>query len=446
MTMIDITVVGDALLDVDVVGTADRVGPEGCLVLDAGADVRRPGGAALAAMFAAADGATVRFVTALSGDDAGRWLARTLAEAGVEVVDLGLAGSTPEKWRVRAADGTVVRVDRNCRPSTGVARRVGRHDVLPADSMLVADYGRGVAAAASGALQVAASTVPVVWDPHPRGVHPPRGLDVVTPNEGEARALAGAPDETDVAALAVRLARQLAATTAVTCGARGAVVADPSGGSMTVPGKPAAGDTCGAGDRLAARTAYARARGVPPVAAVAEGVAAATRFVATGRWDAPLDASRDGRVDAFELAAATRRAGGTVVTAGGCFDLLHAGHIELLEAARGLGDCLIVCLNSDRSIRRLKGPSRPIVNERDRRRVLEALQCVDAVAVFDEPTPVELLERLRPHVFAKGADYTAEELPERRALARWGGRVAILPLAGGRSTSALIELVREQAS
>jgi len=135
-----------------------------------------------------------------------------------------------------------------------------------------------------------------------------------------------------------------------------------------------------------------------------------------------------------------------VVAAGGCFDILHAGHIELLESARALGDCLVVCLNSDRSIRRLKGPGRPIVDEADRRRILEALQCVDAVAVFDEPTPARLLEELRPHVFAKGADYCAEQLPERAVLATWGGSVAILPLAGARSTSSLIELVKERVS
>jgi rfaE bifunctional protein nucleotidyltransferase chain/domain len=134
------------------------------------------------------------------------------------------------------------------------------------------------------------------------------------------------------------------------------------------------------------------------------------------------------------------------VAAGGCFDLLHAGHVELLEAARGLGDCLVVCLNSDRSIRRLKGPGRPIVDEADRRRLLEALHCVDAVAIFDEPTPIAILERLRPHVFAKGADHRLEDLPERAVLAGWGGTVAILPLAGARSTTSVIRSVRELAS
>jgi D-beta-D-heptose 7-phosphate kinase/D-beta-D-heptose 1-phosphate adenosyltransferase len=250
-----------------------------------------------------------------------------------------------------------------------------------------------------------------------------------------------------VPTLATTLVAELGSTVAVTCGARGAVVADGSSSPVTVPAQPAAGDTCGAGDRLAARVALARADAAPVVAAVVEGVAAASRFVSTGDWSAPPSPRRGGaRRDPFELAATIRREGRRVVVAGGCFDLLHAGHVELLETARALGDCLIVCINSDRSIRRLKGPGRPIVDEHDRRRVLEALQCVDAVAVFDESTPVEVLQRLQPHVFAKGADYVAEHLPERAVLARWGGTVAILPLAGDRSTSSLIEIVRERAS
>jgi rfaE bifunctional protein nucleotidyltransferase chain/domain len=127
-----------------------------------------------------------------------------------------------------------------------------------------------------------------------------------------------------------------------------------------------------------------------------------------------------------------------VVATGGCFDLLHAGHVGLLRAARQLGDCLIVCLNSDQSIRRSKGPGRPIVPEADRRRVLEALSGVDAVAVFDEDTPNRLLEELRPHVWVKGADYTGLPLPETEVLAAWSGRVALLPYLTGRSTTNLV--------
>jgi len=139
------------------------------------------------------------------------------------------------------------------------------------------------------------------------------------------------------------------------------------------------------------------------------------------------------------LAAAVRGRGGTVVATGGCFDLLHAGHVQALEAARALGDCLVVCLNSDASVRRLKGPDRPLVGVRERTAVLRALRCVDAVAVFEEDDPRALLAQLRPHIWAKGGDYASAELPEAATLARWGGRAVVVPYAPGRSTTRLIE-------
>jgi rfaE bifunctional protein nucleotidyltransferase chain/domain len=140
--------------------------------------------------------------------------------------------------------------------------------------------------------------------------------------------------------------------------------------------------------------------------------------------------------------AAVSRQGGTVVATGGCFDLLHAGHVATLRAARGLGDCLVVCLNSDESVRRLKGPSRPLVPAADRARVLEALECVDAVVVFDEDTPAEVLRRIRPDVWAKGGDYAGSELPEATVLTEWGGQAVVLPYLPGRSTSELVHAAR----
>jgi rfaE bifunctional protein nucleotidyltransferase chain/domain len=137
-----------------------------------------------------------------------------------------------------------------------------------------------------------------------------------------------------------------------------------------------------------------------------------------------------------------RRAGGTVVATGGCFDLLHAGHVRMLEQARALGDCLIVCLNSDDSVRRLKGADRPVVPETDRAAVLAALRCVDAVAVFEEDDPRAVLRELRPHVWAKGGDYAVSDLPEAETLAEWGGRAVVVPYVAGRSTSRLIEVAR----
>jgi rfaE bifunctional protein nucleotidyltransferase chain/domain len=133
------------------------------------------------------------------------------------------------------------------------------------------------------------------------------------------------------------------------------------------------------------------------------------------------------------------------VATGGCFDLLHTGHLSVLEAARRLGDCLIVCLNSDESVRRLKGSERPLVGEEDRAAVLEAVRWVDAVEVFSETTPEAVLRRLRPDVWVKGGDYNDADLPEREVLGAWGGEVVIVPYRSGRSTTRLLALARRSA-
>jgi rfaE bifunctional protein nucleotidyltransferase chain/domain len=132
-----------------------------------------------------------------------------------------------------------------------------------------------------------------------------------------------------------------------------------------------------------------------------------------------------------------RRGGGTVVATGGCFDVLHAGHISMLTAARALGDCLIVCLNSDASVRRLKGEGRPLNTAADRAAVLTALECVDGVMIFDEDTPTAALCRLRPGVWAKGGDYSGQDLPEVSVLGAWGGQAVTVPYLDGRSTTGL---------
>ena len=135
-----------------------------------------------------------------------------------------------------------------------------------------------------------------------------------------------------------------------------------------------------------------------------------------------------------------------MVFTNGCFDLLHPGHVYYLRAARSLGDALVVGLNSDTSVRKLKGASRPIVPERDRAAVLLALESVDAVVVFAEDTPMRLLRELRPNVYAKGGDYRVEDLPEAEVAVEIGAEVNILPFESGYSTTALIEKIKVAAA
>jgi rfaE bifunctional protein nucleotidyltransferase chain/domain len=191
-----------------------------------------------------------------------------------------------------------------------------------------------------------------------------------------------------------------------------------------------------------AAVAVQLARRTPLWEALAAAVAEASAFLAAGGVAAltepPAPTQLPGlSTDAFRTARRVRDAGGTVVATGGCFDLVHAGHAKTLAAARALGDCLIVCLNSDRSVRALKGPQRPIMAEDDRAELLLALECVDAVLVFDEETPVEALRRLEPDLWVKGGDYRADELPESQLLSSWGGRTVIVPYVPGHSTTLL---------
>jgi rfaE bifunctional protein nucleotidyltransferase chain/domain/rfaE bifunctional protein kinase chain/domain len=451
--MVRVTVIGDTLLDRDWAGWTQRLSPEACPVVEEPEETTRPGGAALAAL-AASWWAHTTLVTALAQDAPARLLREQLEEAGVEVVDLGLAGRTPEKWRVRAGDRTVLRLDRACTPvaAPGPWTAAANAAVAGADAVLVADYGRGAidGALRDGGLSAGARQRPLVWDPHPRGPAPVAHADLVTPNVAEAVGLLGgpaqrpppAPSPTGATNAARRLRDLLRLPVAVTDGAAGAVLADLDGPPRVVAARSVLGDACGAGDVFAARVTTARAAGRSRVHAVEAAVAAASLFVEQGTAREPV-LRPDHLPDPVELARRTRADGGTVVVAGGCFDLLHAGHVALLRGAARLGDCLIVCLNSDASIRALKGSSRPIVPEADRRAVLLGLECVDAVLLFDEPTPFVALAELRPHVFAKGGDYDGTEIAEAAVLAGWGGEVVLLPFLPGHSTTRLVQIAKE---
>jgi rfaE bifunctional protein nucleotidyltransferase chain/domain/rfaE bifunctional protein kinase chain/domain len=449
-----LVVVGDALLDRDLEGHVERVSPDAPVpVVDDAVTTDRPGGAALAALMAAHDGADVALVCALGADEDGAALARLLASAGIEVVDLGSPRPTPVKVRIRADGRTVLRLDRS-RPA--VVEPVpldlaARRELARADAVLVADYGYGVAGSdLRAALAMTVGRVPVVWDPHPRGGAPAVGTALVTPNRGEAARLVPEVTGDDLRACAERARRLLVRwdvqAVSITRGAAGALLRRRGGGGPVAVPPPRVSDLdpCGAGDRFAAAAALALADGAEAVDAVRAGVDAASAYVAAGGALA-LGAPEAAATTALEVAERVRARGGTVVATGGCFDLLHAGHVRMLERARRLGDCLLVLVNDDASVRRLKGSGRPIVSAGDRAAVLAGLACVDAVQVFAEDTPVAALERLRPDVFAKGGDYGDVEIPEAAAVRAWGGEFVTLPFDVGRSTTGLIQEVLRRA-
>jgi rfaE bifunctional protein nucleotidyltransferase chain/domain/rfaE bifunctional protein kinase chain/domain len=459
-----IVVVGDVLLDVDLDGQATRLCPDAPVpVVDVAGTRHRAGGAGLVATMLAGDGHRVVLVTVLGADEAADRLVGQLA--GVTVVAGPSGAPTPVKTRVRAAGHPLVRFDDGCqRPPVPGATAAMLQAMDGADAIVVADYGRGLAANPDlrAALVRQCGRVPIIWDPHPAGAPPIAGADVVTPNLAEARAAAAAlaPSKRDVdnpGVLALALMREWrSGAVLVTRGEHGATLvhaAGPAPLDIAAP-KTRVVDPCGAGDRLVASLAALLADGrdlaesAPLAVREAASVLAAGGVAALKSPHPPVQGLRHGTGPqsggksgsaAVELARRVRRSGGTVVATGGCFDLLHAGHARTLAAARNLGDCLIVCLNSDSSVRRLKGPTRPIINQQDRAELLLALGCVDAVLIFDEDTPERCLTLLRPDLWVKGGDYDVRDLPETPLLESWGGRCLTVPYHPARSTTHLAD-------
>ncbi len=419
-----LVVVGDALLDVDITGTVTRVCPDApAPVLDVTDEHARAGGAALAATMAARDGLDVTLVSAVSDDEPGERL-RGLVEMPAV---FGRSGPVPVKTRLRSGGTSLARVDRG---GGGEAPRVTDDmldAVLAADFVLASDYGRGLLR--DERLRSVLTRVPVVWDPHPRGPRPVPGVRLATPNHAEATAFSGT-ENPEEAARTLRETWQ-ARGVVVTLGRSGALL-HCGGTPVAVPAPQVpASDPCGAGDRFATTVTARLGQGAAPDDAVADAVARAAEFLARGGVSG-MRAQPGSTVDEV------RRRGGVVVATGGCFDVLHPGHVRMLAAARALGDCLVVCLNSDESVRRLKGEHRPVNGQAERVEVLKALESVDDVVVFGEDTPEHVLGRLRPDIWVKGGDYTAELLPETAVVRRWGGRTVVVPYHRGHSTTEIL--------
>jgi D-beta-D-heptose 7-phosphate kinase / D-beta-D-heptose 1-phosphate adenosyltransferase len=445
-------VVGDLLLDVDVEGEVERLTPYAPVpVLDVVAETKRAGGAGLVATLLARDGHDVALVTALSDDARAADLPPLLG--GVALVPGRSPSPTVVKTRIRSREQPIVRIDEGSgTPLPPEVTPEMLEAVAAAELVVVADYGRGLLEqrALRDAIQEAATRVPVVWDPHPKGATPVPGV-VVTPNLGEARGFSGLEGSgvpfADEAALRL-LADWGCAAVVITMGSRGALLRTSATGLPLVAAAPEVrdADVNGAGDRFASAIAVALGEGLAPKDALQRAVAATAGFLADGGVAtleaAPAVPLPSADRDALAVVERVRAAGGTVVATGGCFDLIHAGHAKTLSAARALGDCLIVLLNSDDSVRRLKGPERPLMPQEDRTDLLSALEVVDGVIVFTEDTPVEAIRRVRPDIWVKGGDYNAEDLPEAAVIKEWGGRAVTVPFFPGRSTTRLAAAIQ----
>jgi D-beta-D-heptose 7-phosphate kinase / D-beta-D-heptose 1-phosphate adenosyltransferase len=461
-----ILVAGDAMLDEYWFGDTVRISPEAPVpVVHTRSAEQRPGGAANVAVNVAALGADVT-LAAMVGADTRADALQALLESGQVRCAFHRVADVPtvHKLRVLARNQQMLRVDAEHGFAGFAAEFAAVFDsqLATAQAVILSDYGKGTLAAVEDLIQrCQAAALPVLIDPKGTDFSRYRGATVLTPNQLEFQAVVGTwPDEEGFLRKAeeLRAALDLQALL-VTRGERGMTLVPRGEPPLTLPAHAReVFDVTGAGDTVVAVMAAATGLGVAvedaaALANLAAGLVVAKIGAATVTTaELRLALHRRGRggrglVDADELVALVQGAqtrGERVVMTNGVFDILHAGHVSYLEEAKSLGDRLVVAVNDDASTMRLKGPKRPMNELADRMAVLAGLAAVDWVVPFSEDTPAELIGRVLPDVLVKGGDYRVEQIAGGEAVIRNGGEVRVLGFKPGRSTSALIDSLRDQ--
>ncbi len=454
-----IVVFGDLMLDEYLFGRADRLSPEKPVpVVTFERRDLYPGGAGNVARNLAALGCEPVLISLVGDDESGRECRARLVADGF--TDEGLVVEprrpTPHKLRVHAGQHALVRIDYE--DPEGASGRALEEllDVIDrlvpgCDAAIVSDYRKGtVSAAGVRRLSERAEGRPIVADPKGGDAERYRGASYLVPNESELSELAGGPWDD---ALAESLRRRLDLQALVlTRSERGMRLYSKDPPQDYGARAREVFDVTGAGDTFAAAFTAMLADGHPAdlaarMANVAAGIKVRKVGTATVTWaeigaelarELPHTEKSVNATAAAAAAAEHRRRGETVVFTNGCFDLLHAGHIRYLKSSQALGDCLVVGVNSDASVRRLKGENRPILDQKERAEILSDLSFVDYVVIFDEDTPLGLIETIRPDVLTKGADYEPHEVVGAEIVRAYGGRVELIELVEGKSTTGII--------
>ena len=466
-----VLIVGDLMLDIYIEGSVSRVSPEAPVAVLHQQSVRHvAGGAANVAANVATLGGKARLVGVVGNDEAGALLRARLAD--FEGVDTSFVVATSErptttKTRVMSGHHQFVRIDNEHKAAlAGLLCDALLENIERAldwaDVVLISDYDKGVCSRAviAGTLAAAARRGrPTIVDPKQRDMSVYIGATVIKPNRAELAAATGMPVGTDAECEAA--ARQVIDLT----GAAVILTRSENGMSYFAAGSAPIHlptfakevfDVSGAGDTVAATLAMGIGSGLPirysmrcanhAASIVVSKLGTAT--VAKAELAAALNledhAAQARRGALFDLSSAVRmrdiwrQMQLTVGFTNGCFDLLHPGHVSLLENSALQCDRLIVALNTDASVRRLKGETRPVQSEAGRARVMGALECVDMVILFDQDTPLEVIQALKPDLLIKGADYTEASVVGADFLKSYGGRVALIDLVEGQSTTRLI--------
>ncbi len=464
-------VVGDLMLDEYVWGKTERISPEAPVqVVEVQREDLRLGGAGNVINNLVALGCQVAVASVVGDDHDGRLLKEMLAEKRIDGDGIFPAPgrTTSRKTRILASNQQMLRIDRESRHPLDagqggalvdfVRRRIGEFQVI-----LISDYLKGVLSedVLRGVIEAARDRgVPVLVDPKGNDYRKYRGATLLTPNRKEAQSASGVTigDEPSLAEAGRRLLETLDLDALVLTRSEEGMslffrdaeaihlpteareVFDVTGAGDTVLSVLGAGLACGFSLEDAAQLSNIAAGIV--VGKVGTSTVSPEEILETvGRRHPDSDLKIKAREVLRGILERAREKGRRIVFTNGCFDLLHAGHVQYLQKARRLGDLLVLGINSDQSVQRLKGPKRPLIGESERAHILAALDCIDYVCIFDEDTPLELIQAVRPHILVKGGDYSPEGVVGKDLVESYGGRVEIIEFVAGKSTTNIIDKV-----
>jgi D-beta-D-heptose 7-phosphate kinase / D-beta-D-heptose 1-phosphate adenosyltransferase len=471
MGSISCLVIGDLMLDEYLWGKTERISPEAPVqIVDVIREELRLGGAGNVVNNLVATGAKVKVCSVIGDDQNGRALLDAFRELGVDVDAVYSDSSrlTSRKTRVVASHQQIVRIDRETKDVLSEKTEQQVCDWISANIasfnvVLLSDYMKGVLTSRVIECAIAAASaagVPVLVDPKGTSYSRYKGATMLTPNRKEAEMASG---------IAIRDMATLAQAAEIIIGQAQLeyllITRSEEGMSLFTAGNNAIHiptvarevfDVSGAGDTVLAFLAIGLASSLSMadaarLANIAAGIAVSklgTSVVTPAEIISSVSSSHSDsdlkikNVDVMSaIVAAEKEKGKTIVFTNGCFDLLHAGHVKYLQKARALGDMLILGLNSDMSVRRLKGENRPLIDEEERAHLLAALNCIDYVVLFDADTPLELISQIKPHILVKGGDYTAENVVGKDVVESYGGRVELVSFVDGKSTTNIIEKI-----
>ncbi|MCP3177567.1 bifunctional D-glycero-beta-D-manno-heptose-7-phosphate kinase/D-glycero-beta-D-manno-heptose 1-phosphate adenylyltransferase HldE [Desulfuromonas sp. KJ2020] len=468
---LSILVVGDLMLDEYLWGRSDRISPEAPvpIVNITGEDLRL-GGAGNVANNLLSLGCRVRVASVLGEDADGRRLQELLQARRIEVDGLvwDSGRTTSRKSRILASNQQMLRIDREvCTPISAAdeERLLAKvRQMLPdVQGILLSDYLKGVLTEKVVQEIIAlglAAALPVVIDPKGTDYRKYRGATLLTPNRKETQLASGIPmvDESSLRRAGRQLFDELELEAlVVTRSEEGMTLFLPNGQEEHFPTLAReVFDVSGAGDTVLASLGACLAAGVSVNQAarlsnLAAGIVVGKVGTSTVSPEEILEELSHQHKDSDlkirsaasvkRLLESERQKGRAIVFTNGCFDLLHVGHVKYLQKARRLGDLLVLGLNSDASIRRLKGPKRPLIDQDERAHILAALDCIDYVVIFDEDTPLELIREVRPHILVKGGDYQADQVVGKDVVESYGGRVELITFVDGKSTTNIVEKI-----